>query len=149
MFHTRNIADELAGIRSEINALKIREQMLRDVVLSDPDSHAGQHHEVVVKKQKRRVLLRDRLPAHILNNPAYWEEREVPQVTVQERPKSDIVDLSLRRIFTSSPVDAEPYQAPDRAVRPGDPIAARPAAPVLRLVAPDAEEHDVLESFAG
>ena len=94
MFHPREIADELAGIRSEINALKLREKMLREVVLSDPDSHAGQHHEVVVKKQKERVLLRDRLPAHILENPAYWEEREVPQVTLRERDRSDVVDLS-------------------------------------------------------
>ena len=149
MFHTRNIADELAGIRSEINALKVREQMLRDVVLSDPDSHAGQNHEVVVKKQKRRVLLRDRLPAHILENPAYWEEREVPHVTLREREKhSDVVDLSTRRLFTASPVDA-PTGAPHRAVRPGDPAAERPKAPVLRLVAPEAEDCDVLETFTG
>ncbi len=148
MFHTRNIADELAGIRSEINALKAREQMLRDVVLSDPDSHAGQNHEVVVKKQKQRVLLRDRLPAHILKNPAYWEEREIPEVTLRERDRSDVVDLSTRRVFTASPVDDTPV-APARAVRPGDPVAARPKTPVLRLVSPDAEEHDVLEPIAG
>lgn len=148
MFHTRNIADELAGIRSEINALKAREQMLREVVLSDPDSHAGQNHEVVVKKQTRRVLLRDRLPAHILKNPAYWEEREVPQVTLRERRSSDVVDLSARRVFTSSPVD-EPHTAPERAVRPGDPVAARPKAAVLQLVSPEQEENDVLETFAG
>ncbi|WP_299845102.1 hypothetical protein [uncultured Roseovarius sp.] len=147
MFHTRNIADELAGIRSEINALKAREQMLRDVVLSDPDSHAGQNHEVVVKKQKRRVLLRDRLPAHILRNPAYWEEREVPHVTLRERQASDVVDLSARRVFTSSPVD-EVDCVPQRAVRPGDPVAERPKSPVLKLVAPEHEDSDVLEAFA-
>lgn len=148
MFHPREIADELAGIRSEINALKLREKMLREVVLSDPDSHAGQHHEVVVKKQKQRVLLRDRLPAHILKNPAYWEEREIPEVTLRERDRSDVVDLSTRRVFTASPVDDTPV-APARAVRPGDPVAARPKAPVLRLVSPDAEDHDVLEPIAG
>ena len=149
MFHTRNIADELAGIRSEIDALKTREKMLREVVLSDPDSHGGQQHEVVIKRQKRRVLLRDRLPAHILENPAYWEEREVPHVTLRERDASDVVNLSAHRIFTASPVDDDPYMAPDRAVRPGDPVAARPKAPVLRLVAPEGEDDDVLEVFAG
>lgn len=148
MFHHRDIADELAGIRSEINALKVREQMLREVILSDPDSHAGQRHEVVVKKQKRRVLLRDRLPAHILNNPAYWEEREVPQVSVRQRDRSDVVDLSLRRIFTASPVDDTPV-APRRAIRPGDPVAPRPTAQVLRLVSPECDDHDVLEPVAG
>lgn len=149
MFHTRNIADELAGIRSEINALKVREQMLRDVVLSDPDSHAGQNHEVVIKKQKRRVLLRDRLPAHILKNPAYWEEREVPQVTLREREQhAGVVDFSTGRVFTSSPVDDLP-PAPERAVRPGDPVAKRPTTPVLTLVAPEQDESDVLEPIAG
>lgn len=148
MFHPREIADELAGIRSEINALKIREQMLREVVLSDPDSHAGQRHEVVVKKQKRRVLLRDRLPAHILNNPAYWEEREIRHVTVRERDLSDVVDLSLRRVFTASPTEDTPV-SPRRAVRPGDPVAVRAKAPVLRLVSPELDAHDVLEPIAG
>ena len=148
IFHTRNIADELAGIRSEIDALKAREQMLREVVLCNPDSHAGQNHEVVIKKQKRRVLLRDRLPAHILKNPAYWEEREVPHVTLSERQSKDVVDLAARRIFTLSPVD-EPCAAAERAVRPGDPVAARPQATILQLVAPELEENDVLENFAG
>ncbi len=148
MFHTRFIADELAGIRSEINELKAREKMLREVVLSDPDSHAGQQHEVVAKKQKRRVLLRDRLPAHILKNPAYWEEQEVAQVTLREREETDVVDLAARRIFTASPVDDTPIE-PRRAVRPGDPVAKRPVAKVLRLVSPDLDEAEVIEPIAG
>ena len=146
MFHTRFIADELAGIRSEINELKAREKMLSEVLLSDPDSHAGQRHEVVVKKQKRRVLLRDRLPAHILNNPNYWDEADVSEVTLREREDADVVDLAARRVFTNSPVDDTPV-APRRAVRPGDPVAARPTATVLHLVSPDTDE--VLEPIAG
>lgn len=148
MFHSRNIADELAGIRSEIDALKIREKILREVVLSDPDSHGGQHHEVVVEKQKRRVLLRDRLPAHILENPAYWEEREVPQVTLRERDRSDVVDLSAHRVFTASPVD-DPNTMPERAVRPGDPVVARAKATVLQLVAPGQDASDRAETNTG
>lgn len=145
MFHTRNIADELAGIRSEINALKRREQMLREVVLSDPDSHAGQSHEVVIKKQKRRVLLRDRLPAHILKDPAYWEEREVPAVTLRKREASDVVNLATRRHL----IEANEQPTPTRAIRPGDPVAEGSKKPVLRLVSPDNEDSDVLEVFAG
>lgn len=148
MFENSTIADELAGIRSQIKALKAREQMLREVVLSDPSSHAGKSHDVVIKRHQRRVLRHDKLPSHILNNPRYWDLREVPQVTLRERAVSDVVDLNARRAVKGEPL-AAPKVAPRRAVRPGDPVAERPKAPVLRLVAPEAEHSDVLEAFAG
>ncbi|MFD1158690.1 hypothetical protein [Roseovarius aestuarii] len=144
MFHTRNIADELAGIRSEINALKRREQMLREMALADPDSPEGHCHEVVIKTQKRRGLLRDRLPAHILKDPAYWEEREVPAVTLCERAASDVVNLATHRHL----IEANEPKA-TRAVRPGDPVAEPPVRPVLKLIAQETDQTDVLENFAG
>ncbi len=137
MFHPRNIADELAGIRSEIYALKRRERILSEVVLSNPDSHAGQHHEVVIKKQKKRVLMRDRLPAHILKNPDYWDEREEPLVVLRERDMTDVADLSMRRFFTANPAQKAPV-TPRRASRRDGAAPVRPRKPVLRVVSPDA-----------
>lgn len=82
-------ADELADIRSRIKALRERERELRDHVLKVPEDCAGLRHEAVVRTQRRRVFLRDRLPAHILDSPEYWAERETRVVTLRDRTCHD------------------------------------------------------------
>lgn len=85
MVSNRPPADELADIRSRIKALRERERALRDHVLKVPEDCAGLRHEAVVRTQRRRVFPGDRLPAHILDNPEYWAERETEVVTLRDR----------------------------------------------------------------
>jgi hypothetical protein len=118
MIVNRPTADELADVRAEIRALKAREQELREVVLHDPEKCRGVSHEVVIRRQKRRVLLRDRLPAHIIQNPVFWEEREAKYVTVRKRQSA---------ARNCGPPEPPPM---GRAIRPGDPagLEEEPAA---------------------
>ncbi|MEL7462042.1 MAG: hypothetical protein AAFX45_09955 [Pseudomonadota bacterium] len=74
--------EEFARIKNEIKALKAREQELRQGFL-DGARLRSNAHEVVVKTQKRKVFLRDRLPGSILDDPSFWEERETQVVSVR------------------------------------------------------------------
>lgn len=80
---TMDPVDEFARIRAEIRKLKSREQELRQTFLQGGRLRSNSH-EVVVKTQKRRVFLRDKLPAAVLQDPAFWEERETSVVSVRE-----------------------------------------------------------------
>ena len=77
-----NPVDEFARIRAELKTMKAREQELRHSFLNGGRLRSNAH-EVVIKTQRRRVFLRERLPAPVLNDPNMWEERETPIVTVQ------------------------------------------------------------------
>ena len=101
--HAHALADELADIRARIRSLKTREDKLRQQMLDTPALRRGIGFEAVVKPQTRRIFLRDRLPAHILQNPDLWESRIAHVVTLQKR----------------GPVQTRP-------ARPGDPGLAEP-----------------------
>lgn len=117
----RHPADELGRIRRDIRALKAQEAALRARLLDGPGEVRGQEHMVIVRRSKRRVLCRERLPAAVLNNPAYWDEREA--VTVVTKP-------------LEKPAPAPPPLVL-RATRPGDPVEDW-----------DTEEFDVIEREA-
>jgi hypothetical protein len=80
-------ADELGHIRDEIRALRLREAQLRQCFTDDCDDgrFEGCDYDVVVQLHKRRVLNKSRLPAAILNNPRYFEEKSSPVVSVVAR----------------------------------------------------------------
>ena len=91
----RNIhpADELADIRAAIARLKAREAALRAAFLRDPVAPlSGAEYEVVIRRQARRVFLRERLPPAILARPDLWETRHAQQITLRKRRASRVPD---------------------------------------------------------
>ena len=128
MLVNRPTADELADVRAEIRTLKAREQELRDMVLHDPGKCRGVTHEVVIKRQKRRVFLRDKLPPHIIQNPEFWEDREAKYVTLRKRE--------------AMMADVRP--AMGRAIRPGDPVGLHEEQALFSWVVRD---DAVIEAF--
>lgn len=77
-------ADELALIRSQIKRLELQEQKLREGYLEGRLNPVGYENSVEIKVQKRRTLLRDRLPKAILEDPRYWRETETRAVVVRK-----------------------------------------------------------------
>lgn len=78
-------ADELAQIRDAMRRLKIREAVLRRMVLDDPALRDGIDARVVVRLQKRRTLEVARLPDHIRNDSRFWSMSESQVVLVESR----------------------------------------------------------------
>lgn len=79
-------ADEIAEIRGQIKMLRDREADLRQGFLTGQHGQVGAMHEVQIKTIRKRRLLRERLPAGILNDPAFWSEQVTQMVEVHERP---------------------------------------------------------------
>lgn len=86
-------ADELALIREDMRRLKARETFLRNGFLRDSLPRRGTDAVVEVKTLRSRVLLRDKLPDTIVDDPQFWEERRLQQVRV--RSLSDGADDSF------------------------------------------------------
>ena len=78
-------ADEIAEIRGQIRMLQDREAELRAGFLSGLHGWEGAEYAVELTQQRRRVLLKDRLPEAILNDPRYWDERVTQTLKVQPR----------------------------------------------------------------
>lgn len=76
-------ADELALIDEDIRRLKARETFLRNGFLRDTLPRRGAAALVEIKTLQSRVLLRDKLPEAIREDPQYWEERRLQQVQVR------------------------------------------------------------------
>jgi len=76
--------DEFARLKAEIRCLQDRAEVLREGFLRPGARLRSNRFEVTVKRQKRRVFLKDRLPEAVLANPQYWEERESEVVTCRE-----------------------------------------------------------------
>jgi hypothetical protein len=130
-------ADELADIRARIRELKQAEKVLRDQFTKGVLGFDGSAHVVELRYSKRRVFLRDRLPASILNDPTYWETRTTKSVVVREvAAVQSPTALKIHR----------PLEMQARAVRPGDPVVHRQPARPLQLVPED--DFDVIEVFA-
>jgi len=78
-------ADELAMIRADIDRLKQREAFLRRGFIGDTLSRHGDDAVVEVAVFRSRRFLRDKLPAGILENEAYWDTQRTEHVSVRPR----------------------------------------------------------------
>lgn len=76
--------DEFARLKAEIKRLQDRAEVLREGFLRPGARLRSNRFEVTVKRQKRRVFQKDRLPQAVLSDPRYWEERESEVVTCHE-----------------------------------------------------------------
>lgn len=68
--------DEFARLRAEIKRLQDRAEVLRMGFLRPGARLRSNRFEVTVKRQRRRVFQKDRLPEVVLSDPRYWDERE-------------------------------------------------------------------------
>ena len=75
-------ADELALIRDEMRRLKIREAVLRRLVLDDPALRAGHAARVIVQEQNRREINIAALPPEIIRDSRYWTMRETEMLFI-------------------------------------------------------------------
>lgn len=74
-------ADELAEIRAEIARLKLREAALRAQFLADPTGKTkGRWHRVEVEERGESRFNPALLPAEIVQDPRYREQRQVQTV---------------------------------------------------------------------
>ena len=76
--------DEFARLKAEIRRLQDRAEVLRGGFLKPGARLRSNRFEVTVKRQKRRLFLKERLPEAVLADPRYWEERESETVTCRE-----------------------------------------------------------------
>jgi hypothetical protein len=86
--------DEFARLKAEIKRLQDRAEVLREGFLRPGARLRSNRFEITVKRQKRRVFAKDRLPEAVLADPRYWEERESEVVTcraLDQRADEDIV----------------------------------------------------------
>jgi hypothetical protein len=73
--------DEFARLKAEIARLQARAEVLRAGFLAPDARLRSNRFEVTVRRQKRRLFCKDRLPPDILSDPRFWEERESEIVT--------------------------------------------------------------------
>jgi hypothetical protein len=76
--------DEFARLKAEIKRLQDRAEVLREGFLRPGARLRSNRFEIRVKRSKRRVFLKDRLPEAFLADPRFWEERESEVVTCHE-----------------------------------------------------------------
>jgi hypothetical protein len=76
--------DEFARLKAEIKRLQDRAEVLREGFLRPGARLRSNRFEITVKRSKRRVFQKDRLPEAMLADPRYWEERESEVVTCHE-----------------------------------------------------------------
>ena len=74
--HQISLADELANVRAQIGALKVKEAALRAEVLEKRGQvPEGRWARVEIVTQRAWVIDRDALPEAIQADPRYWQER--------------------------------------------------------------------------
>lgn len=73
--------DEYARLKTEIKRMQDRLEVLRETFLRPDARLRSNQYEVQVRRQKRRIFLKDRLPPEVLADPRLWEERENEVVT--------------------------------------------------------------------
>ncbi len=76
--------DAFAMLKAEIKRLQDRAEILREGFLRPGARLRSNRFEITVKRQKRRVFAKDRLPEAVLADPRLWEERESVVVTCHE-----------------------------------------------------------------
>lgn len=98
--------EEYAQLKRKITRLQARADQLRDGFLQPGARLRSNQTEIIVRMQLRRLFVKDRLPAEILRNPAYWEERRSPLVTARALSgghAQEDDDLQLTEPFGSLP----------------------------------------------
>ncbi len=75
--------EEYAQLKQQITRLQARADQLREGFLQPGARLRSNQTEIVVRMQTRRLFLKDKLPADILRNPAYWAERQSQIVTTR------------------------------------------------------------------
>ena len=83
-------ADELALIRDEMRRLKIREAMLRRLVLDDPALRTGHSARVIVQEQNRREINIAALPPEIIRDSHCWTMREAEMLFIECAPAAAV-----------------------------------------------------------
>lgn len=76
--------DEFARLKTEIRRLQDRAEALREGFLRPGARLRSNRFEITVKRQKRRLFNKDRLPEAVLTDPRYWDERESEVVICHE-----------------------------------------------------------------
>lgn len=66
--------EEFARVKAQIKTPEDRAAILRAGFLSSGTRLRSNQHEVVVRRQSRRVFQKDLLPPAILDDPRYWSE---------------------------------------------------------------------------
>jgi hypothetical protein len=79
--------DEFARLKAEIKRLQDRAEVLREGFLQPHARLRSNQFEIRIKRSKRRVFQKDRLPEAVLADPRYWEERESEIVTCHDFAK--------------------------------------------------------------
>lgn len=87
--------DEYARLKAEIRRLQDRAEALRDGFLRPNARLRSNRFEITVKRARRRVFVKDRLPESALTDPRYWEDRESEVVTCREIASAVDDDLIL------------------------------------------------------
>jgi hypothetical protein len=79
-----NPVDEYARLKDDIRRLQDRAEALRAGFRQPGARLRSNRYEITVRRQKRRVFNKDRLPPQMLDDPRYWEERESEVVLCRE-----------------------------------------------------------------
>ncbi|MCU0826212.1 MAG: hypothetical protein MUE52_02120 [Tabrizicola sp.] len=79
-----NPVDEYARLKDDIRRLQDRAEVLRAYFLQPGARLRSNRFEITVRRQKRRVFNKDRLPTGILEDGRYWEERDNEVVLCRE-----------------------------------------------------------------
>lgn len=87
--------DEYARLKSEIRRLQDRAEVLREGFLRPAARLRSNRFEIVIKRQKRRLFQKDRLPESVLADPRYWDVRESEVVTCEEIAGPDGTDEDI------------------------------------------------------
>ena len=76
--------DEYARLKEEIRRQQDRAEALRAGFLQPGARLRSNRFEITVRRQRRRVFSKDRLPPSVLEDPRHWEERESEVVLCRE-----------------------------------------------------------------
>ena len=85
MIRNMHPADELAMLQADIERLKSREAFLRRGFLGDTLPRTGEEAVVEVAVFRSRRFMREKLPAGILEDEAYWGAQRTEHVRVRPR----------------------------------------------------------------
>ena len=87
--------DEFARLKAEIRRLQDRADVLRQDFLKPGARLRSNRFEVTVKRQRRRIFDKDRLPEAVLSDPRYWVERDSEVVTCRALGRHEDEDIVL------------------------------------------------------
>lgn len=92
-----NPVDEYARLKVEIRRLQDRAEILREV-FRQPGAGLRSNRDEITLRRQRRVFSKYRLPASVLEDPRYREERESEVVLCREISTFRAGDEELRLI---------------------------------------------------